>query len=223
MENEKLSQSFIQKYDPLADNFVIVENLSTTETFQQNQKQRRFEPFSFFRFRNRETKSLQNDPPPALPEEPPTAQIPPPLPQPIKPQPMPPTNSVILAKDIYNKLKILSSLYQTMVISDPSNASVYNSLISETAILENTMLAIYQLLSGNNFIPTQNQTSPILTGNICNDLVIVQSYLQSIIDDVIALQRSVNVSNVDRQLTIINATLFSQKSKLSTLQSTCGV
>jgi hypothetical protein len=225
MEKENLSQSFIQRYEALSDSFVIVERENV------EQKTRKFEPFSFFRFRNKEQKVLRNEesvtpqigvqPPP--PPAPPTPPVPPQPPRPPRPQPIPPQNTpVILARDIYNKLRILKTIYQSLEISDPENAEAYNALVNETLILETTMLSIYQLLGGNNFVPNQNQTVPILTGNICADLVITQNYIQDILDNVLALQRIVNISNVDRQLAIISATLLSQKSRINTLQMSCG-
>lgn len=252
MENEKLSRSFIQKYDPLTDSFVVVQN-QTNEN--NSQEKRRFEPFSFFKFKNR-TRTMQDEnlnsldpsqqpliqptpeqdnsnntqyptlnPTPVqnTPHIQPTRPKPPQPPMPPRPQPVPPQNTpVILARDAYNRMRILSSFYQSMAVSDPSNAETYNSLAGEMLILETTMLSIYQLLSGNNFVPTQTMRTPTLTGNICTDLSTIQSFLQDTVDNVISLQRSVNISNVDRQLAIINATLLSQSNKLSTLQSSCA-
>ena len=230
MEKENLSQTFIQKYDALSDTFIVVEKANATHI---EEKRRKFEPFSFFRFRGREQKTMQSEedvrqpappqqtPPPPIPQ--PQPPMPPRPPEPPRPQPIPPANTpVVLSRDAYNKLRTLNSLYQTLSISDPDNSELYNSLANETLILQNTMLSIYQLLAGNNSVPNQNQVMPTLNGNRCNDWLATQNYIQSIIDDVLALQRSVNIANVDRQLSIITATLLSQKSRISTLQMSCG-
>ena len=239
MEKEKLSQAFIQKYDTLSDTFVIVKR--TNEP--QQETRRKFEPFSFFKFKSRQNQVLQSDEnqnvqEPVVPQpvqnqpvqpqpndqyERPHQNYPPQQPMPPRPQPVPPANTPVkLSRDAYNKLRILNSLYQNLANSDPTNSEIYNSLAGETLVLQTTMLSIYQLLSGNNSVPMQNQIMPPLTGNICTDLVTTNNYVQDIIDIVLSLQRSVNIQNVDRQLSIITATLLSQKSKLSTLQSTCG-
>lgn len=235
MENEKLSGSFAQKYDPMSDSFVVVEKMNTEEN-----KNKRFEPFSFFKFRKNRIMESEQDRPeqqPAQPVKPvqpvPDISTPPSSSQPTNPittnparpsnpQPMPPANaSVVLARNAYNKLITLNALYQSLAINNPENADLFNDLASETAILQATMLSIYQNLTGNNFIPAQNQTAPVLSGNLCKDLIITQNLLQNIIDTVISLQRSVNVQSIDRQLAIITATLFSQKNKLSSLQTSC--
>ncbi len=240
MENEKLSGSFVQKYDPISDSFVVVENTNVEE---KENKQRKFEPFSFFKFRkNRIMESEQERPEqqPAHPEKPvqpvqpipdivtppsssqPARPVPPYPSRPSNPQPMPPANaSVVLARNAYNKLVNLNTLYQNLAINSPENADLFSDLASETSILQATLLSIYQTLSGNNFVPSHNQNVPTLTGNLCQDLIISQNLLQNIIDTAISLQRSVSVQNIDRQLAIITATLLSQKNKLSSLQTTC--
>ncbi len=232
MENEKLSNAYVQKYDPISDSFVVVES-------QSEQKQRKMEPFSFFR---RKTKVMESDntmptsdnptilpdsqpmpqPAPSIPNN--TVQPNPPAPpySPNPPQrPMPtPNTSVILARNLYNRMRILHSLYLSMARTYPTKNDFYTSLTNEISILQATILSIYQSLSGNNFVPEQRESVPILTRNYCQDIAIVQNYLQDVIELTISLQRAVNVQNIDRQLTIISATLLSQQNKLSTEQNT---
>lgn len=227
MENEKLSGAFTQKYDPMSDSFVVVENKDTNDN-----KERRFEPFSFFKRKNKIMESEPVPQPPIQPSQPPQQPIQP-VQQPSntitppnrpaqRPQHMPaPNSSVTLARNAYNRLATLDSLYQTMAEKYPDNTELFNDLANETAILQATMLTIYQTLSGNNFLPAQDHNKPNISGNKCADLITIQNYLQNTIDTVIALQRSVNVQNIDRQLAIITATLFSQKSRLSSLQTSC--
>lgn len=238
MENEKLSNAYVQKYDPLSDSFVVVENSKSAE----ENKQRKFEPFSFFR-RNK-TKAMETDTIQPIAQQPIINPQPMPQPNPSNPYPNPnrteptPTrppslpnppsrpnlpganNPILISRNIYNKMKVLNSLYQTMAATYTTQAEIFNDLSSELDILQPTMLSIYQSLSGNNFAPQQRESTPILTRNYCQDLIIIQNYLQEIIDLSIALQRLVNVQNINRQLAIINATLLSQKSKLSTEQAT---
>jgi len=236
MENEKLSNAYVQKYDPVSDSFIVVESKNQTE----ETKSKKFEPFSFFK-RNK-TKAMESDtvqPQPVAPQpmpqpnpsnpypgtpnrgEQPSSPFPPSSPNPQTRPPMQnPNNPILIARNIYNKMRVLHSLYQTMASTYPSKAELFNELASEISILQATMLSIYQTLSGNNFIPQQRESFPILTRNYCEDVLILQKYLQEIIDLTILLQRSVNVQNIDRQLAIINATLLSQKSKLETEQST---
>ncbi len=227
MENEKLSGAFTQKYDPMSDSFVVVENNSANEN-----KERKFEPFSFFRRKNKIMESepvplppIQPTQPPQQPMQPvqqPSNTITPPNRPPQRPPHMPaPNSSVAIARNAYNRLATLDSLYQTMAVTYPENAELFNDLANETAILQATMLTIYQTLSGNNFLPAQEHNKPTISGNLCSDLITIQNYLQNTIDTVIALQRSVNVQSIDRQLAIITATLFSQKGRLSSLQTSC--
>ena len=237
MENEKLSNKFVQKYDSLSDGFVVVQS---TEDVQ---KQKR-EPFSFFRFKPK-AKAMESEPNRPANESinqpvvnPPAENIAPPsnggskpttpdfdlpssqkpLPQQLRPH-REPNNPVVLAKNFHNRLVVLGSLYETMAKTYPEHKDLFDDLYSETQILQATALVIYQTLSGNNFRPEQNKVVPTLYGNLCKDLIIVQNYLQETIDLCLALQRAVNVQNIDRQLFITNATLLSQKSKLSSLQA----
>ena len=225
MENEKLSNKFVQKYDPIADTFVVVQ--STNE----EQKTKR-EPFSFFRLKQK-TKAMEseivqpivqpNETKPTAPTNSatPTEELPTNRPIPShnpsqKPQ-MP--TPVIIAKNFYNRLVVLGLLYGEMARQYPDHKQVFDDLYGENLILQSTALLIYQSLSGNNYRPEQNKTTPTLAGNLCKDLIIVQSYLQETIELCLSLQRAVNVPNIDRQLIIINTTLLSQKGKLSSLQS----
>ena len=233
MENENLSNAFVQKYDPVSDSFVVVESQSQTE----ENKSRKFEPFSFFK-RNKtramESDSSQQPAPQPMPSPSPSNAYPNspnysnepstsrPSYNPNSPSRpgMQPNTPVILSRDIFNRLRILNTLYQRMASTYPTRAELYDQLVNETQILQVTMLSIYQTLSGNNFRPEQRESVPSLTRNYCEDVLILQNYLQDIIDLTILLQRSVNVQNIDRQLTIINATLLSQQSKLTTEQTT---
>ena len=213
MENENLSQSFIQKYDPLSDSFVVVLN----QTKEEQPKQSKFEPFSFFRF-NRKSQIAQDNSQPPQPQPSPTPPQQPPQPT----QAYPTANqSVALARDSYNQLKILNSLYQSLAVSDCRNTALYNDLISQTDILISTVLSIYQLLSGTTFVPEQNQKSPKLTGENCIDRKLTEAYIQEVLNTILNLQRSVNVDNIDRQLMIISTTLLSQRSQLISLQASC--
>ena len=218
MENEKLSSAFIQKYDSLSDSFVVVKNEKQNE---ESQKRRRFEPFSFFR-RNRVMQ--EENATPIQREVPPVQNVPEQrieTPQrTVNPQPI--NQSVNLSAQAYNKIKILKSLYECLLEVDPNNSETFNNLISETSIIENTMLAIYQSLSGTNNVPAQNQTAPEMTKMRCRDLDTTEKYIQSTIDTVLSLQRAVNVPDIDRQLTIIGLTLLSQKSKINSLQTGCN-
>ena len=213
MENENLSQSFIQKYDPLSDSFVVVLN----QTKEEQPKQRKFEPFSFFRFKTKSEIAQDNSQPTQLQPSP----IPPQqTPQPTQTSPTA-NQSVTLARDAYNQLKILNSLYQTLSLSDCNNTALYNDLITQTDILISTVLSIYQLLSGTSVVPEQNQKSPVLTGEKCIDRKLTERYIQEVLNTILNLQRSVNVDNIDRQLMIISTTLLSQKSQLISLQASC--
>lgn len=231
MENEKLSSAFIQKYDPLSDSFVVVENEGQNEL---NQKRRRFEPFSFFR-RNKTLQEenitprqneviapVQNEQPQmdertVIPQRP-VEQVPP-----QRPAPQPVNQSVRLSIDAYNKLRILNSLYHNLLEIDRNNEEEYNDLINETTIMQSTMLSIYQTLSGSNNIPPQNQSMPETTGLRCRDLSTTENFLQNTTSTVLALQRAVNVTNINRQLSIISLTLLSQKNRLNALQTGCNI
>lgn len=234
MENEKLSNEYIQKYDPLSDTFVVVQN-----TKEDNSQKAKKEPFSFFKFRNR-TKAMESEnvqpvvPPTSVEPTPPSQPTPPssspeqrpnpPINPPHSPsRPQLPNSPVVISRNLYNRLLVLGSLYETMASFYPQNRELFDSLYNETLVLQSTMLMIYQSLSGNNFRPEQNRNTPTLTSNLCQDLIIVQNYLQETIDLTLSLQRAVNVQSIDRQLIIIYATLISQKSKLSSLQaSSCN-
>lgn len=232
MENEKLSDKFAQKYEPLTDSFVVVQNAN-----EEAPKPKR-EPFSFFKFKARakvmeseqvqpieNPEQMENISRPPTQTPPPSNQNPsrpaPPFTPPAPPTQRPPMqhNVVTLAKNFYNRLVVLGLLYSEMERLCPQNAQIFEELHSENLILQSTSLLIYQSLSGNNYRPEQNKTTPTLSGNLCQDLIVVQNYLQETIELCLALQRSVNVQNIDRQLIILSTTLLSQKSKLSSLQS----
>ncbi len=227
MENEKLSNKFVQKYDPIADTFVVVQ--STNE--EQKPKK---EPFSFFKLKPK-TKAMESEvvqpivepnetdlippmaPPSPSPTSPSNRPVPPPAHRPPQKPSMP--TPVIIAKNFYNRLIVLGLLYGEMARQYPEHQQLFDDLYNENLILQSTTLLIYQSLSGNNYRPEQYETSPTLTGYLCQDLIIVQNYLQETIEVCLSLQRAVNVPNIDRQLIIINTTLLSQKGKLSSLQT----
>lgn len=196
MENEKLSKSFIQKYEPLSDSFVVVEN----HIHSNNMEEKRKPIFSFFKIRTRENVNALHD----------EGQS----------QTQPETNSVvILSRDAYNKSRILKTLYQNLALSIPQCEREFNELTSEMAVIESTLLSIYQTLSGNNFVPEQTLSPVELTGNIQTDIDSAKSLLQDLTNDVLSLQRSVNVQNIDRQLAIISTTLVSQANRLNNLNT----
>lgn len=196
MENEKLSKSFIQKYEPLSDSFVVVEN----HIHSNNMEEKRKPIFSFFKVRTRENVNALHD----------EGQS----------QTQPENNSVILlSRDAYNKSRILKTLYQNLALSIPQCEREFNELASEMAVIESTLLSIYQTLSGNNFVPEQTISPVELTGNIQTDIDSAKSLLQDLTNDVLSLQRSVNVQNIDRQLAIISTTLVSQANRLNNLST----
>lgn len=196
MEKEHLSNFFIQKYDPMTDSFVVVEN--------DTKEKRKFMPLSFFRFNSKNKTMREETAEPTLP-----------------PNQVEQGNPVDLSKELYNRIKILSSLYNSMATIDPANANEYKTLAGETQILQNTTLSIYQILSGNNNVPEQTLSTPTLSNSTPTALGTVQEFLQTIIDTSLKLQRVVNVDNINRQLVIVTATLLSQKNKLSALQQAC--
>lgn len=199
MENEKLSKSFIQMYEPLSDSFVVVEN----HIHSNNIEEKRKPLFSFFKVRTRENvNALHNE------QENQT------------PQTQPENNSVVLlSRDAYNKSRILKTLYQNLALSIPQCEREFNELASEMAVIESTLLSIYQTLSGNNFVPEQTISPVELTGNIQTDINSAKSLLQDLTNNVLSLQRSVNVQNIDRQLAIISTTLVSQANRLNNLNT----
>lgn len=196
MENEKLSKSFIQKYEPLSDSFVVVEN----HIHSNNMEEKRKPFFSFFKVRTNENVNALHD------EQ--------------ENQTQPESNSVVLlSRDAYNKSRILKTLYQNLALSIPQCEREFNELASEMTIIESTLLSIYQTLSGNNFAPEQTLSPTQLTGNIQTDIDLAKSLLQDLTNDVLSLQRSVNVQNIDRQLAIISTTLVSQANRLNNLNT----
>lgn len=217
MEKENLSQSFIQKYDSLSDSFVVVLNENTEEKTKNITNQRKFEPFSLFRFKGK-SQITQDNSQPAQPQptHPPHQQNS----QPAQP-PLATNQSVILSRDAYNQLKHLEFLYESLAHTDIANSNLYNDLASQTKILTSTMLSIYQLLSDTSNTPDQDHTCPVLTRENCIDRKLTENYIQEVLNTVLNLQRSVNVNNIDRQLAIISTTLLSQKSQLASLQASC--
>lgn len=211
MENEKLSNAFIQKYEPLTDSFVVVENHINRQEQTQAEEKKHSSFFSFFRPRQRENVDAMHDN--GQPTQPTPAQPP-------QPTQTPESNSaVVLSRDAYNKSRILKSLYQNLALSIPQCEKEFNELAQEMAVIESTLLSIYQSLSGNNYAPEQNQPAVNLTGNIETDIGSAKTLLQDLTNDVLALQRVVNVPSIDRQLAIISTTLVSQANRLNSMSA----
>lgn len=127
---------------------------------------------------------------------------------------------VELSRDIYNKLNILTMLYQNLLNFNTDYDAQFQEMISELRIVTFAMLRIYQDLSGRQNIPIQNQRIPSFD-NFCQGVTVASNYLRGIMFDVRNLQRLTDIQSIDRQLIIINFTLQAQQSQLQQIRQDC--
>lgn len=149
----------------------------------------------------------------------PRPPFPPGFPQPPRP-PGFPQRPAELAREIYNEMLILNLLYQDLINFNTQFSEQLRDMASELRIITLVMLRIFQDLSGRRDIPVQNQRRPNIN-SFCQGVVVTSNYLRGIMFDVRSLQRLVDVSNIDRQLIIINFTLQSQQSQLQQMRQDC--
>ena len=158
-----------------------------------------------------------------------TANQPPSFP-PMRPNfpPMPPppnmppqfNYAVFLARNIYWQIVTLMDLYEQLILQNPANAPMFNSMKSQLELLRITMLNIYRRLSGNNFIFGRSEKIE-LSSNYCTALQETYDYLSNLNGNVFYLQRLVNINDIDRQLIIMLATLNTQLNNINNLIKNC--
>lgn len=139
---------------------------------------------------------------------------------PVPPRPPQAQQPVQLSRDIYNKLLILNELYGDLLTYNTQYNDEIRDMIAELRIVTFAMLRIYQTLSGRNNIPLQNIRKPRFNG-FCNGVVVCINWIRDIMFDIRRLQRLVEITNIDRQLIIINFTLQSQLSQLMQMRQEC--
>lgn len=143
---------------------------------------------------------------------------------PMSPRPpRPPVDSnpaVRVSRQIYNDLDMLVKAYRFLRQLDNRNARTLENLESQARIMRSTMGNIFRTLSGRPLPPLRGRQLE-LDENYCASLKKVADFTNEISQRVLVLMRLVNISNIDRQLLIINVTLNSQNQILTNLYNDC--
>ena len=156
-------------------------------------------------------KSQQQPPPPDRP------------PRPDPPPPPPVTNPAAnLSGEIYNDLDTLLLAYRDLQEYADVDKELFSNFENQTLILRTTMGNIYRALS-SNALPPLNKNRLKLEENLCANYNKVANFAGDVSDKVVDLLGLVNISSIDRQLWIINATLISQERKLTKLYNNCRI
>lgn len=165
--------------------------------------------------------------PPVPPRPRPPAPRPPFVPTPPVFPPFPPASNraILLFTQLYYELGNLQILYLQLAgyAPDVNSASQLNGYANEVLILRQSVLQIYRTLTGRTLPATSSRfLPPVLTGDYCTDLGIVYSYANSISSNLLQLIRIVDINNINRQLSIILATMNNQIIGLNNLLTFCG-
>lgn len=161
-----------------------------------------------------------------FPPRPPVQPRPPFTPAPPIFPPFPPASNraILLLTQLYYDLGNLQFLYLQLASYTPdvNSASQLNTYANEVLILRQTVLEIYRTLTGRTLLPTSSRyLAPALTGDYCTDLGIVYNFASSISSVILQLLRIIDINTINRQLTIILATINNQLIGLNNLMSVC--
>lgn len=234
MNEDKLSNSLGVVFDPLSEQYIICDKKSAL-TLQENSpsssQQKRFNLFGklFSPKLAQEQPAFSpppqnapNSPTPSAPQRPPIRPTPPPPPRPTPPPPPPANQAVGLSRSIYNDLDALVNAYRDLQNFEEADIQTFQNLENQTLILRATMGNIYRTLSGNALPPLVGRRL-VLSENYCASLKIVADFIADITDKTVVLMGLVNVSSIDRQLFILNATLSSQERTITRLYNECRI
>lgn len=237
MNEEKLSNNLRVVFDPLSEKYIICDRQSA-QNFNQAAPAKK--PFNLFS-KLLSPKSMPEQPVPANESDPPSNSAPSQIPQqptpsqpsqpprptpPPRPNPPPPlpsgSQAIRLSRDIYNDLDALVNAYRQLQDFAEADTQTFENLESQTLIMRATMGNIYRTLSGSPLPPLSGRRIE-LAENYCASLGIVADFIGDIIDKMIDLMVLINVSSIDRQLLILNATLSSQERTVTNLYNDCRI
>lgn len=164
-------------------------------------------------------------PPPRPPMPPPRPPFPPFIPVPIPFPPIRPFNNnraIRLSASIYGQIKSLQDTYQRLIeMSGRNGAEDLQKMLNELQILEISARNIYRVLSGSVIPPFTGTVYDPLPRNYCTALRVTYNRVNNLYDDVLLLQRLVNIPNIDRQLIIMASVLQRQLSTFNRLLIDC--
>lgn len=162
--------------------------------------------------------------------QPPRPQpMPQPMPQPPAqrrrpsfPLPPPGPRAVRLAADIYRQVRALENTYEQLARIAPRNqVDQIQRMQRETRLLAIPALNIYIALSGNVALGLSRPPSSDLPNNYCAALRITFNRASNLNDDIVALQRLVNIPSIDRQLIIMGSVLQRQLTTMNRMLIDC--
>lgn len=173
---------------------------------------------------------------PQLMQQPPRPQ---PMPQPPRPQPprqqqpqpgfplFPPrrppgARAQRLAGDIYRQIRALESAYEQLArIAPRGQVEQLMRMQREMRLLAIPALNIFIALSGNLTPNLPRGSAERLPNNYCAALRLTFNRANDLYDDVLALQRLVNIPSIDRQLIIIAAVIQRQLTTMNRMLIDC--
>lgn len=175
--------------------------------------------------------------PPPIPPRPPVRPVPPrppiprpprpiipiiPIPIPIRPGRPADERIVLLAEEIYKQIKSLEETYMTLMrLAGRNQAEIIERMANELAVLAQSALNIYRSLSGSTSDPFRGNIYDPLPRNYCLALRVTLGRVSNLYDDVLALQRLVNIADIDRQLILMASVLQRQLTTFNTLLIDC--
>ena len=238
--NEELSNNYILKRNELSGEFVVCERVRPMRTFnffnrktygmQEEQNTTPMQPTTPIQPSQPQMPSQPNPPSnppqqnaPTQPQRPTPPPIEPqrPVPPPMRPNPpQTPNESVLLARNLYNLLRVLKAEYSSLATLNADSADYFNSLSTQTAILENTALNIYKTLSGNNSAPNQTYQTPTFL-SFCDGIRQTINTMQLILQTIARMQQIISVSSIDRELLIMYTIINTNLSTMNTYKQEC--
>jgi hypothetical protein len=143
---------------------------------------------------------------------------------PLPPVVRPPSNikAIRLSADIYRKIRSLEETYGRLIrLASRQQAEELQKLLTEMRLLAVPALNIYISLSGNKIPPYEKDIYDSLPNNYCLALRVTFNRISNLYDDVLTLQKLVNIAQIDRQLIIMASVLQRQLSTLNRLLIDC--
>jgi hypothetical protein len=244
MDRENFDKRFIEVFDSLAQDYIltnmgnpqyknIFDAIFPRDTYSDGYESDR-------EWEEAPMASIQPEERPLRPRQPQQSQqqqMQQPQQRPLRPQPMPQpprqqlplfprrpqsTRAARLAGDIYRQIRSLETMYEQLArIAPRGQVEQLLRMQREMRLLAIPALNIYIALSGN-FTPIISRGAPeSFPNNYCAALRVTFNRANDLYDDVLALQRLVNIASIDRQLIIIASVVQRQLTTMNRMLIDC--
>jgi hypothetical protein len=132
------------------------------------------------------------------------------------------SRAVRLSADIYRQIVSLENAYAEFShTARPAAVPDVILLADEAASLKIPAARVYAMLSGGGLPPYAGGLFPPLPRPYCQALRVLYSRVSALYDDVLSLQRLVNLTEADRRLILTASVLQKQLTSLNKLMIDC--